>query len=579
MIKDHEDNLKALEADLLAKKANMDDDLTAKLKARKAKKKQAQQKQQQEEMSRLLGEQKKGEEELQKQMQGKELDALKKMWAEGREEEAERLLTLQHRQQTDVLRAQHATNYARAMASVADESKVAEKEEEVKAEQSKEVNDLKERQMKELAEMRGEGGAGGEAAMTDESMLGLKQRLEEEKAARIKAMQMTREQFEKEERAKMEEELKRLEEQMMNDTQKERDELEQKKQSLSERAERRNTSMQEEYRSSASKNQSGQTREEIDSQFRKEAETLTAAINLERAKQDSLLKHKLEARRNARIVEAKAKAQKAFQEGLKNLRSGRQAVADIDLASLDKKDAANARMALAATQLKNLFKSKDPTTNAANKWMMKALGRGLHERDHDDKVSSALARLSSGGIRMERQQSLKSFGLGGRKTYIRSGAAAGNSTLDTSSTAHTPLTARLLTRHNSSIPPSPGGGIDRDKDKDKEVLRAQMEEQRKEIEARQRENEALKEKLKQLEAAPAPAPAPAPPVDPKTPRPPTGLGPTKEEWSDIIKESPLGEKLDQVEDLLRKLLVQTAGGSGAGGAPDDKAKAAPKKKK
>lgn len=569
MIKDHEDNLKALEADLLAKKANMDDDLAAKLKARKAKKKHAQQKQQQEEMSRLLGEQKKGEAELQKQMQGKELDALKKMWAEGEEKEAERLLTLQHRQQTDVLRARHATNYARAMASVEDESKVAEKEEEVKVEQSKEANDLKEQQRKEFAEMRGEGGAGGDAKLTDESMLGMKQRLEEEKAARIKAMQMTREQFEKEERAKMEEELKRMEEQILNDTQKEREELLQKKKKLSSRAEKRNQELQEEYRSSATKNQRGQTSEEIDSQFREESKTLEAAMNLERAKQDSLLRSKLEARHNARILEAKIKAQKAFQNGLKNLQSGRLAIKDIDLKSLGKEDAAKARMALAATQLGNIFKAKDPTRNAADKWMNKALGRGLHEPDND-KVSSALARLSSGG-QMERQASLKTLGLSSRKTYIRSSAAAGNSTLDTSSNSQAPLTARLLTRHNSSVAPSPGS----------DKLRAQMEEQKREIEARQRENEALKEKLKELEAArpPAPAPAPAPPVDPKTPRPPTGLGPTKEEWSEIIKESPLGEKLDQVEDLLRKLLVQTAGSSGAEGALDDKSKAVPKKKK
>lgn len=532
MIQQHEDNLKQLESEMMAKKANMDDDLAAKLQARKAKKKKAQVKQQQEEMERLLGEQKKGEAELNKQMQGKELDALKKMWAEGEDEKAEQLLTNLHEQQLQVLRARQATQYARAMASVMDESKVAEREKEVKMEQERELSSLKQHQVKEFAELRGEKST---EALTEDSMMTLKTRLQEEKVARVRALEMSREQFEKEERAKMEDELRKMEEQIMADTMKQMDELKKRKESMSSRAEKRQQEMQDEFHAAATENQPLQTREEIDRQFMEESETLDAAIALERQKQYAILKSKLESRRNMRLSQAKQKAKQSFEDNIAKLRTGQIAIKDIDLQSLSKKDQAKARAALAASQMRNILNSKDAVSKAANKWMTKAFGRSLHQhstiKEADSIASSHLDKL------LDRQTS---FTLTPRKTYIRAQHPHEASSLNDSVSS---LNERLL---NATSSPSAD-----------QRLILQMEEQKK-------ENDALKERLRKLESAPPPAPAPVP-ATPTTPAAPPDsalprsiAGPTKEEWSQIIRDSPLGEKLEQVEDLLRKLLVQTA---------------------
>lgn len=79
------------------------------------------------------------------------------------------------------------------MASVADESKVAEKDKEIHNVQETEMQGLKAQQEREWAELRGE----NVSTSTDDSIMGLKQRLEEEKACRIAEIQKSREIFEK----------------------------------------------------------------------------------------------------------------------------------------------------------------------------------------------------------------------------------------------------------------------------------------------------------------------------------------------------------------------------------------------
>lgn len=599
MIKKAEADMKKLEQEEMAKKKSMDDELEAKLRARRDKKKKQQEKKQKEEMAEMESKQKSKEEEFKKKREATEgsskLAYLKKLVSEGDEDQAVLLLKKQQQNELDDLRAAHSADSARELAMLEDESQSEAKEAELKVKHDKEVAELKKTHANEERELLGLAPEVDAPETEGFSMEDIKEQLDREKQERMAGLTAKQAEFEKKERAKMEAELKRMEEDLKKreeelDRQRveEMQALEQKRSELESRAKERRAQMEKEMlaHGPAGQGSAAQTQEDVQRQYEAEAETLSAALNIERERQDTVLKEKLERRRQQKLDEVRAATENRIQENVTKMREGVM-LSDLDFETgMTDEQSRHAKLSVLAARWNLARVLNDPIKRAADKWMFKVLKRGLTRAFMPAMYGEALHAARSGSevktprmnVKLDRSplsMSRNPSGGDGGSPFKRAAS------LMRAASGSVKGFRDILKNLDGSSPRSPGKGVGKmtrfHEDEESSDVQAELAKHKKKADELEQHARALQ---KELDA-----------VRMQVQQPPQMA---KEQLVELLKESPLSSKLEEVEVLLRKLLQREAAGAseeprpptGGGGTrrlstsgPQPARGAAPKKKK
>uniref|UniRef100_A0A7S0M997 Uncharacterized protein n=1 Tax=Cryptomonas curvata TaxID=233186 RepID=A0A7S0M997_9CRYP len=376
MIEQHELKLRQLEQEEVSKKAAMDSDLEEKL-ARRRKKKQ-------EQIDAIKAREAEADKEkmqsnsdsLKQMMRIRKLTALADMARQGLGDEAVLLCQQMHSEELEALRVQHSSAFARAMASMPADSSpehVSAEEERLRKAQQLErvaVQGRHAEQMTKLVAQVAAASAGIRGA--EKSLLTeIKSKMDAEKAKRMKAIQEEHEDFERQERAKIEANMANLLVEMEAQRLREHEELSAKRQAVTSRANRRrldeSASSGDGSRSSPPNSPSNRGGLEPNSQV------FGAILTSEREKQEQILQARLEMRRQQKLEAARAESDRLLQQELEKAR--RQA--GLEDTSESAEDRAQTKLRSVVSRLWTFARLNTPVKRAANKWMLKALGRGL----------------------------------------------------------------------------------------------------------------------------------------------------------------------------------------------------------
>mmetsp|Transcript_18171 Transcript_18171/g.40868 ORF Transcript_18171/g.40868 Transcript_18171/m.40868 type:complete len:1145 (-) Transcript_18171:316-3750(-) len=587
MISQHEDDMKKLEQETEGKKEAMDKDLQAKLAMRKKKRKQQQQKEQGAELAKLDEGLKENEEEAKQRLKAKELEALVKMALEEDDpDKAVVLLRKRHQTEEDELRASQSAHYALSMAAlpeapggpgkeaaavraaVAADNAIVEQELQAVADLA--LADLHEHQKTEIDSI-----LNAEVALqrteSDDAME-IQKRITEEKNAKIAALRA----IEQREREKMDAEIKKMEEEMEELRQKEKEALDVRRTALKSRGmdnlSRIETEL-DQVRSATFEDDEDlipQTQEGIQRQSEVEHDTLRAALGVEKERQQGVLEKKLEARRRGRMVEIESTFKKHLEDSLGKLKEG---VAMAEMSATLGKVSAEDRAKLIAAGWATQTESKESRVaslvqKAGNKWLTKALKR--------EPVNVASVGVSKYQAALEKHTVLSPA-----SRYEATLVATRSTALSKKKSVYDRRTSQHDSNTSSPAATSrSSGGMDVVSKLREQQLRDQLEEQKLQSADQQRAMQAhlqaLEARLKEQEFASARGPI-APRgqdpeasgkdgQDPEASRPATtagtgeaapptaGSGVSAESFAQMLRESPLASKLDEVEGLLRKLL-------------------------
>eukprot|EP00960_Hanusia_phi_P034308 750985-Hanusia_phi.AAC.7 len=315
LIKQHEERLRNLEQEAMAKKASIDSDLKEKLEQRKLKKKMQAKKglEQMEGVNEVMLAQ---ETTIKGNFRDNRIQEFKLIFSQGRESEARKLLRDFHSEELQQLQAAQASEIVKAKArglqgGIESEAVLLEKTHENK------ILELKTKQEREKSDL--EKSVYGNTSTS--SLLQADEKPEETANDQLSALQSQIEKMETEYRSKQE---------------MERQKFEQKRAELASRGAQRIRELHEEMMKPIAESASSalQTREDIQREHEEENEALVLAIDDEKHRQHHLLTRRLRERQEARLQSTLDNAKKAGSEMLmKSL--GKTTDADPDAANLN----------------------------------------------------------------------------------------------------------------------------------------------------------------------------------------------------------------------------------------------------
>ncbi|KAJ1479736.1 hypothetical protein T484DRAFT_2850762 [Baffinella frigidus] len=497
------------------------------------------------------------------------------------------LLRKRHQTEEDELRASQSAHYALSMAAlpeapggpgkeaaavraaVAADNAIVEQELQAVADLA--LADLHEHQKTEIDSI-----LNAEVALqrteSDDAME-IQKRITEEKNAKIAALRA----IEQREREKMDAEIKKMEEEMEELRQKEKEALDVRRTALKSRGmdnlSRIETELDQVRSATFEQDDEDlipQTQEGIQRQSEVEHDTLRAALGVEKERQQGVLEKKLEARRRGRMVEIESTFKKHLEDSLGKLKEG---VAMAEMSATLGKVSAEDRAKLIAAGWATQTESKESRVaslvqKAGNKWLTKALKR--------EPVNVASVGVSKYQAALEKHTVLSPA-----SRYEATLVATRSTALSKKKSVYDRRTSQHDSNTSSPAATSrSSGGMDVVSKLREQQLRDQLEEQKLQSADQQRAMQAhlqaLEARLKEQEFASARGPI-APRgqdpeasgkdgQDPEASRPATtagtgeaapptaGSGVSAESFAQMLRESPLASKLDEVEGLLRKLL-------------------------
>ena len=300
LIKQHEERLRNLEQEAMAKKASIDNDLKEKLEQRKLKKRMQAKKglDHMEGVNQVMLAQ---ETSLKDNFRDSKIQQFQQIFSDGQESEARKLLRDFHNEELQQVQAAQATEIVKAKAKGlqgGNESEVMLLE---KTHENK-ILELKTKQEREKADL--EKSRYGSASTDSMGILADDKKLEEAASDQLSALQS---------------QIEKMEMEYKNKQAMEREMFEQKRKELATRGAQRIRQLHEETMSSIvmSGSATPQTREDIQREHEEETEALVLAIDDERHRQHQLLTRRLKERQETRLQSTLDNAKKAGGQWLK----------------------------------------------------------------------------------------------------------------------------------------------------------------------------------------------------------------------------------------------------------------------